>query len=106
MTRELQVFTGHSALVLKGEALACLERVSRGKSHYSETKITVEVQTVYLIVILSRESMKFNSVAVLKKLVATWFKTVLLRTAPQQRKLSFGQPLRKTRVVRKTQAMF
>lgn len=44
--------------------LACLEWVSRGKSHYSETKITVEVQTVYLIVILSRESMqKVNSAA-------------------------------------------
>lgn len=42
MTHELQVFTGHSALVLKGEALAGLERVSRGKSHYSETRITVE----------------------------------------------------------------
>lgn len=64
MTHELQVLSGHLALVLKGEALACLERVKRGKSHYSETKITCEVKTLYLIVILSREGMqKFNSAA-------------------------------------------
>lgn len=109
MTRELRVFSWPFSSCFKGRStvLACLEWVSWGKSHYSQTKITVEVQTVYLIVILSRESMqKFSSAAFqkrvwLKKLEAAWLKTLLLKTAQQQRKLSFGQPLRKTRAGRK-----
>lgn len=52
---ELQAFADHSDSVLKGEALARLQRVSRGKSHYSETSITAEAKAVYLTVILSRE---------------------------------------------------